>query len=68
MSVIAEDAEEGILRTASRDVARVEKLLKKHTEVTRAQITYELSLLVQSAKAAVDVARCRGERLDSSEH
>lgn len=65
MEAMANDAEERIIRTAAEDVKRAEALLKRHTEVTRAEITYELSLLVQSAKAAVDVAKCRGERLET---
>ncbi|WP_112470187.1 hypothetical protein [Streptomyces triticisoli] len=67
MAVIAEDAEEAVLRTAARDVGRVEKLLKRHTEVTRAELTHALCFLVQSAKAAVEVAECRGERLESTD-
>ncbi|MEW2498803.1 hypothetical protein AB0942_35620 [Streptomyces nodosus] len=67
LAALAEAAEEATLRTAARDVSRVEKMLKRHHEVTRAELTHALCFLVQSAKAAVDVAECRGERLDTSE-
>ncbi|MGW2900477.1 hypothetical protein ACWDAO_39345 [Streptomyces sp. NPDC001212] len=66
MAVIAETAEAAALRTAAKDVGRVERLLKKHTEVTRAELVHALCFLVQSAKAAVDVAECRGERLEAA--
>ncbi|MFE9309751.1 hypothetical protein ACFYM5_18940 [Streptomyces sp. NPDC006706] len=62
MAVIAAEAEEATLRTAARDVDRVEKLLKRHHEVTRAELVHALCFLVQSAKGAVDVAEIRGER------
>ncbi|MFB7328928.1 hypothetical protein [Streptomyces sp. NPDC056190] len=64
LAAIATEAEEATLRTAAKDVDRVERMLKKHHEVTRAELTHALCYLVQSAKAAVDVAEIRGERLE----
>lgn len=64
VAAIADAAEDATLSVATRDVGRVERLLEQHTEATRAEIVHALCYLVQSAKAAVEVAQLRGERLE----
>ncbi len=60
----AESMEESVLSVAKGDVERTEALLKEE-QVTKHELMRALSFLVASARQAVDVAECRGERLEA---
>ncbi|WP_324783082.1 hypothetical protein [Streptomyces sp. H51] len=66
MAALAEDREDHILRVAKGDVERAMALVTED-KVIKAELVQALHFLCHSAKAAVDVAECRGERLDSLE-
>lgn len=66
MAAMADDMERDILTVATEDVTRVETLLKQPGLRTD-ELTRALGYLAQSAKAAINVAECRGERLERYE-
>ena len=63
MALMAEGMEESIIRTAKRDVERARDLLSQHG-VSKHELTMALAYLTQTMALTVDVAECRGERLD----
>lgn len=66
MEALAVQAEENVLKVARDDVDRALSLAEQE-QVTKAELIRALYFLGQSCKAAVDVAQCRGERLDTPE-
>ncbi|MFD7435319.1 hypothetical protein [Streptomyces sp. NPDC059861] len=66
ISSMADGMEEAILEATMEDLRKVKELLDQ-SGTTKHELTMALGFLYQSAKAAVDVAGCRGERLDSME-
>ncbi|MEV5983600.1 hypothetical protein AB0L85_01060 [Streptomyces sp. NPDC052051] len=66
VAAVAETVEESVLSVTREDIERVQALVADE-EVTKAELVRALCYLCQSAKAAVDVAECRGDRLESTQ-
>ncbi|MFE1240152.1 hypothetical protein [Streptomyces tendae] len=64
MAALAEAREAHLLRVAHNDIDRITALLASGEKTTKAELVQALHFLLYSAKAAVDVAELRGERLD----
>ncbi|MEU3661765.1 hypothetical protein AB0E77_18740 [Streptomyces sp. NPDC032940] len=67
MAALAETREENLLRVARSDIERIAELLDSEEKTSKAQLVMALHFLLFSAKAAVDVAECRQDRLDERE-
>ncbi|MFG3657028.1 hypothetical protein [Streptomyces sp. NPDC047706] len=61
---MADGMEEAILEATKEDLRKVKELLAQ-SGTTKHELTMALGFLYQSAKAAVDVAELRGERLEA---
>ncbi|MFE9974093.1 hypothetical protein ACFYRD_25870 [Streptomyces hirsutus] len=64
MALMAEGMEEQVLSVARKDAARALALVTQR-KTSRYELIQIIAYLVQSTRAAVDVAECRGERLDA---
>lgn len=63
IAAYADEMEEHILEMTEKDLSRVEELLTL-PGLDKSELILALGYLHQSAKACVDTARCRGERLE----
>lgn len=66
MSALAEDREEHVLSVARKDADKALALVTQE-RASRYELIRALAYMVQSTRAAVDVAECRGERLEALE-
>ena len=66
VAALADDVEEEILHRTQADIQRAMGLLAAK-DVTKDELVKAVYYLGYSSKAAVDVAKCRGERLEKYE-